>query len=78
MPPVADNTGGLSQVEIVNEDQFSLINRLSEVFSREPTEAELLEKVKASVPVGWLIAKDVQECYDIFIVIKAELVKREV
>lgn len=55
-----------------------MINLLSEVFFKEFTGAELLEELKVSVSVECLIAKDAQESYDIFRIIRAELVKREV
>lgn len=63
---------------VTNNDQAKMIKKVTDVLAKILARADSVKQFTTEVPIEWFIARSVQESYDIFHIIRSELVKRGV
>lgn len=54
------------------------MEKVTVVLNKHLERAKLVDELKAQLPIEWFVCKRLQECYDVFKILRAELVKRRV
>lgn len=70
--------GIFSLITDSSAEQAILFRILKDIFKKELTGQELITEFKKKVPIDLLIDKKMQECYEIYRIIRTELGKRNV